>query len=639
MCGIAGILGHSKHIKESTLEAMAQALAHRGPDDQGIELFKIGNNKDLYLGLVHRRLSIIDLSRAGHQPMSNSDSTIWITYNGEIYNYIEIHNELKAKGYIFKSHSDTEVIISAYQEWGIECLQRFRGMFAFALWDQRKKILFLAVDRFGIKPLYFYKGKEGLFLFSSEVRTILHSSLVEKEIEPLAVNSFLAYGAVQAPFTMIKGIYSLLPGQYLIYDFKYHNTHIVSYWSPTLALSDKPLVNKNKAIKKLRDILEDSIQQHLVSDVPVGLFLSGGIDSSSVVALANKLKEGSLQTFSVTFPELLFSEGKYSRLIAKRYSRNHTEIKISENDLLNFLPQALGAMDQPTINGINAYAISSVVRSRGIKVVLSGQGGDEVFGGYSTFKRIPTIQRMYNLVRPLPLSIREKVGRVVDGFMNRDVIKSKISQILESEGDVFFLYLILRQLFSPKARRYLMKDGNGGTTVNGIPLVVVESLTSEIKQLDLFSKISLLELRLYLANMLLRDGDFMCMAHGLEVRVPFLDHKLVEFVFNISSKMKLRNNLPKPLLVKAMGNLLPKEIYMRPKMGFTFPWEFWLRNKLRPQVEEVLNNFPVNNGMGLNIKECQNLWSMFLQSKSGVTWSRAWAIYVLLSWVRRNALG
>lgn len=639
MCGIAGIIGHRSFVQEPILETMAKGLAHRGPDDEGVEVIQVDVEKNCCLGLAHRRLSIIDLSKTGHQPMCNEDGTIWITYNGEIYNFMEIRDALKIKGYKFKSNSDTEVVVCAYEEWGLECLQQFQGMFAFAIWDQKKKLLFLAVDRFGIKPLYFHKSRKELFLFSSEVRALLDSGLTEKKIEPMAVDSFLSYGAVQAPLTLIKEVYSLLPAHYLAYNFQTCEMNIVQYWSPSDNLSNKPLNDEAETIEKLRGILQNTIKKHLVSDVPVGLFLSGGIDSSAIVAIANTFAEGSLHSFSVTFSESAFSEGKYSQLIADRYCKNHTEIKLSAEDLLSFLPLAIKAMDQPTINGINTYAISKVVRKNGIKVVLSGQGGDEVFGGYPTFRRIPIIKGIYNLVKPLPFSMRKTIGHTIDILGRRGMIGSKLSQILESDGDTLSLYLILRQLFSAKARKYLTGKNYGGKLANGIPLQVVQSLTKEMKELDnTFSEVSILELRLYLSNMLLRDGDFMSMAHGLEVRVPFLDHEIVEFVFNVSSRVKLRNNLPKPLLVKAMGELLPKEVYSRPKMGFTFPWEVWLKNQLHAQMEDLIYGCPENSEIGLNMKNCQYLWKMFLQDSSGVTWARVWAIYVLLCWCRENGI-
>lgn len=612
-------------------------MAHRGPDDEGIEILSIGSDSRFSLGLVHRRLSIIDLTSDGHQPMSNAGGSVWITFNGEIYNYKELRTELKMTGRQFRTQSDTEVILHAYEHWGFDCLQRLRGMFAFAIWDGGKNRLFMAVDRFGIKPLYYCDGGRCPFLFASEVRSILNSSLVEKRMEPIAVDSFLAYGAVQAPFTAIRHVYSLLPAHYLVYETQGQRKQIVNYWRPSDQLSKgNRITDETEAIRGVREVVEESIRKHLVSDVPVGLFLSGGIDSSSVVAIANRMNQGTLQSFSVTFAESLFSEEKYSQLIAGKYCGNHTEIKISERDLLNLLPGALDALDQPTVDGVNVYAISKVVRESGIKVVLSGQGGDEIFGGYSTFQRIPLIRKLHWPFQYLPSTFRQGAGKILNQLAGREIIGSKVAQIMESSGDVLSLCLILRQLFSPVVRHYLLHRGHEDETLNGVPLSVVEWLMGEMEHLDTFGSVSLLEIRLYLANMLLRDGDVMSMAHGLEVRVPFLDHEVAELVFRIDQGIKAGNHLPKPLLVKAMGDLLPEGIYRRPKMGFTFPWEIWLRGKLRSEIDDVLHGFPDGNELGLDMNHCRTLWRMFLQGSSGITWSRVWAIYVLLVWYKRN---
>lgn len=633
MCGIAGIIGAKEKVNESTLQAVMRSFVHRGPDGGGVEVFRIGQG-GYALGLAHRRLSIIDLTQTGRQPMSNCDESIWITYNGEIYNFKEIRQELELKGYVFKSDSDTETIIYAYQEWGVLCLNKLRGMFAFAIWDKRKNNLFLAVDRFGIKPLYYYRLDEGLFMFASELRSILKSGLIHKAIEPLAVESFLAYGAVQSPITIAKGIFSLLPAHYLIYDLSTRNMQINQYWSP-LNSANQSLAGEKEAIEKIRFLLEDSVQKHLISDVPVGVFLSGGIDSSSLAILANRFNK-EIRAFSVVFSERAYSEERFSDLVAKKYCLNHTKIRVSEEDLLSLLPGAIDAMDQPTIDGINVYIISKAVSRQGIKAVISGQGGDEIFGGYPTFSRVPLIKRMRSLAGILPFSFRCGVGKGIDLFSGRNVIGSKISQILELDNNVLAFYLILRQLFPPSARLFLSKKQYGNEMLNGLPFVSVDSLLKNTKSLDLFSKISLFELKLYLANMLLRDGDFMSMSHSLEVRVPFLDYPLVESVFNIPSRIKTAGSLPKPLLVKAVKDLLPEEIYLRPKMGFTFPWEIWLKNRLRVKIEDTLNDFIVANALGLDHDACKYLWKMFLENRSGVTWARIWGLYILLNWYKKN---
>lgn len=352
MCGIVGIIADKYLVNRSLLERLAASMAHRGPDDEGIEILSIGSDSRFSLGLVHRRLSIIDLTRDGLQPMSNADGSVWITFNGEIYKYKELRTEIKMTGCQFRAQSDAEVILHAFEQWGIDCIHRFRGMFAIALWDRGKNRLFMAVDRFGIKLLYYCDGGRCPFLFASEVRSILNSSLVEKCMEPIAVESFLAYGVVQKPFTTIHRVCSLLPAHYLVYETQGQRKQIVNYWRPSDQLSKGTRISdETEAIRGVREVVEESIRKHLVSDVPVGLFLNGGIDSSSVVAIANRMNRGTLQSFSVPFAESLFSEEKYSQLIAEKYRENHTEIKISERDLLNLLP---GALDQPTVDDVNA---------------------------------------------------------------------------------------------------------------------------------------------------------------------------------------------------------------------------------------------------------------------------------------------
>jgi asparagine synthase (glutamine-hydrolysing) len=622
-------------VDEGTLGVMAAALAHRGPDDEGVKVLPHAGAEDLSLGLVHRRLSIIDLSAAGHQPMRDDETGNWIVYNGEIYNHRELRTELEHLGCTFQGRSDTEVILKAYGRDGTACLDRLRGMFAFAIWDARHEQLFLAVDRFGIKPLY-ASEVDGLFVFASELRALLRSRQVRPEVEPRAVESFLAYGTVQAPLTMAKDIYALLPGQALVYSVKNHSTRRFTYWRPAPPAVQAGAVPPAQVIARMREILADSVEQHLVSDVPVGLFLSGGIDSSAVVALANQRHAGALQSFSVNFAEERFSEQRYSDLIASRYCHNHTRIRIAEDDLAGVLPGALQAMDQPTIDGINVYTIAQAVRRAGIKVVLSGQGGDEVFGGYPSFRQVPQILAVQAALGHLPRACRAGAGNVVDLLLRQRWLGSKIAQLVRSAPDRLASYLVFRQLFSPRSRARLLRDRRDADLVNGVPAQVVEDLQTEIRGLDVFSCLSVLELRLFMANTLLRDGDFMSMAHSLEIRVPLLDHRIVEFVFGAPFALKSARDMPKPLLVRALGDLLPAEIWQRRKMGFTFPWDLWLRERLRPQVEELLHRFPADNALGLDMANCRSVWERFRAGAPGVSWARAWALYVLLSWYERN---
>ncbi|MDO8435086.1 MAG: asparagine synthase (glutamine-hydrolyzing) [bacterium] len=622
MCGIAGIIGSRTLVEERHLNKLAKALAHRGPDDEGIEL--VASSEPFTVGFVHRRLAIIDLSPSGHQPMKDPVTGNWIIFNGEIYNYRELRVSLEQRGCTFTSESDTEVILKTYAMYGHACVEKLRGMFAFALWDASRDELFLAVDRFGIKPLYYYKNCD-TFLFSSEVQALLASGLVDKVINPAAVDSFLSFGAVQAPLTMIKGVHALLPAHALVYNTTKREIAVRSYWTPSGTMQGSP--------DDIGAALDDAVRHHLVSDVPVGLFLSGGIDSSALAIAANRVSGGpALDSFSVVFPEREYSEQRYSRYIGERFCARHHEIELSEADLTTLLPAALAAQDQPTIDGINAYVISQAVHETGIKVVLSGQGGDEVFGGYATFKRMERMRFYHHALRMLPPSLRARLAQLIS---EGSIARAKGGQYLTANDDLLEWYALLRQLFSGGARRRLLGGNYQSSLVSGIPEGAASWLRSEIQGRDTFNAVSLLELRGYLANTLLRDGDVMSMVHGLEVRVPFLDHLLVEKVMSIPPTYKQARSVPKPLLLRAVQGALPKEIYQRKKMGFTFPWEQWLRNTLKVPMDEVFQSMPSDNVFGLDADACRDVWKQFLDRKPSVTWSRVWALYVLLIWEQR----
>jgi len=635
MCGIAGILAKSACVNERTLAVMAASLAHRGPDDEGMQILRAAGGGDLSVGLVHRRLSIIDLSSAGHQPMTDERSGNWIVFNGEIYNHRELRLELERLGHVFRSQSDTEVILKAYAQYGTECVDRLDGMFAFAIWDSRARELFLAVDRFGIKPLYVFE-MDGLFAFASELRTLLKSGPVPREVEPRAVESYLAYGAVQAPLTMVRNVRAMLPAESMVYRVKDRSSRRCTYWRPAQTAAGGHRESSRDAVAAAREILADSVSRHLVSDVPVGLFLSGGIDSSAIVALANSGRGGSLRSFSVDFAEDRYSERKYADRVAGRYCPDHARIRICEQDLLGFLPQALEAMDQPTVDGINVYAISRAVRQAGIKVVLSGQGGDELFGGYLAFRHVPRILAAQSAFRRLPPGLRSVAGNFADVVLRQRWIGSKIAQLVRSDPDMLTTYLTYRQLFNPRSRERLLRNRVTSGTIHGVPAEVVEEMNAEIRGLDPFDCLSILEMRLFMANTLLRDGDFMSMAHGLEIRVPFLDRRVAEFVFGVAPSLKSPRGVAKRLLVQAMSDLLPREILYRRKMGFMFPWDLWLRQALRPRIEQTLEQFPEDNGLGLCMSSCRAVWERFLHGARGVTWPRVWAIYVLSAWYERN---
>ncbi len=552
--------------------------------------------------------------------MRDESTGNWIVFNGEIYNYRELRKELEKRGQIFRSQSDTEVILKAYGEYGAQCVHKLRGMFAFAIVDIRKRNVVLAVDRFGIKPLYVYR-KDTMFAFASEIKALLSAGIVPRTLEQDAVRSFLSFGAVQAPLTMIQGVRAMLPGQYLVYDSLDAQMESGFYWTAS-AMASQSLARPG--VEGVGAILEDTVRNHLVADVPIGLFLSGGLDSSALAVLVHRVVGRTLDSFSVTFEEEEFAEGKYARMIGEKFCARHHEITVSDADLQHLLPGALDAQDQPTIDGVNAYVISKVVRDAGIKVVLSGQGGDEVFGGYPTFQRIPQMVKWWSVFRMLPRWQKSLLTQMIG---RSSVVRSKLGQYLMSDGDVRSFYAISRQLFSPEQIQRIVLHND--------PLSEVEK---KMDCFDTFSEVSLLEIRGYLANTLLHDGDVMSMAHGLEVRVPYLDHVLLEYVLSIPEKEKMSGRFPKPLLLNAVRDEMPHEIYDRKKMGFTFPWEIWLRGRLRAEVDVILSDDQAAQAIGVNLKACQNIWRQFLAHNDGITWSRVWGLYVLLRWARTRLL-
>jgi len=630
MCGIAGLIGTRNDVTRERLQTLAASLAHRGPDDEGIDLVAIDPHADRSVGFVHRRLSIIDLSPAGHQPMRDPETGNWITFNGEIYNFRELRRSLAASGATFRTASDTEVILKAYARYGRSCVDHLDGMFAFALWDASAERLMLAVDRVGIKPLY-WRNQSGRFSFASEVRALLRAGLAERQIDHEAVASFLAFGSVQAPRTILVGVYQLLPGHTLTYEPQTRTVSTARYWSPSQSGTTP------SSPSDVARVLAAAVTRHLVSDVPVGLFLSGGIDSSALAVLAHHVGAGdAIESFTVTFPEASYAEGAYARHVGERYCHRHHELMVSETDLGSALPAALDAMDQPSIDGTNVYLISRAVRAAGITAILSGQGGDEVFGGYSTFRRLPKMMAAHRAVAALPWAMRRGLARSARAWSTTAPVAAKLAAFLTSSGGAIGCYAVARQLFHPDVRQQLCGHEQSDTDSGGAPTEAVTSLQRELSGLDASRAVSLLELRGYLANTLLRDSDVMSMAHGLEVRVPYLDRELIETVFRVPARLFADARLPKPLLLRAVQAELPPEVYRRKKMGFTFPWEVWLRGRLRPQIEELLHTYPAEHALGLNADACRRLWTSFWSRRDGVTWARPWALHVLMSWAQRQ---
>ncbi len=643
MCGIAGILltaershqpDESRRVVDDVLARMVETIRHRGPDDRGsVTLF--GKNGGA-VGLGHTRLAILDTSSAGHQPMADTQTGNWITYNGEVYNYLELRKQLDGWGGDWQSHTDTEVILKAYAKCGKGCLEHLRGMFAFALWDAQLQELFLSRDRLGIKPLYYYEGHD-FVLFASEVRALLATGLIPRVIDELALWEYLAYQSVPAPRTLIKDVHAMMPGSWL----KIGMSGVIGegrYWDPLERASNEALrATSAESRQKVRELLCESVALHLVSDVPVAAFLSGGIDSSAVAALMREAGQ-TPQTFSVVFSENGYSEAQYARQVANLVRSEHREIHLTEQNLIDQLPEALAALDQPTGDGVNTYIVSSAVRQAGVKVVLSGLGGDEFFAGYPSFARLGRAARYLQLWGRLPSGWRSFTSRAVEALGGASVIAAKTASILGGDGTIASIYPPLRQVLSSSQRRSLLTE-RLLSQVNDAQdpyMVALGAALARSPGAGVLSQISYAEARTYMHDVLLRDTDQMSMAHGLEARVPLLDHKLVEYVMGLPDHHKRTNGTPKRLLVESLEGLLPAEIVYRPKQGFTLPFDVWMRGAMRTFCEERLSVERINSRRVLRPDQVQHLWRKFLAKSPHVTWSRLWILVVLEEWLERN---
>jgi asparagine synthase (glutamine-hydrolysing) len=657
MCGIAGALTPKRGQLEYAYVAnrMQMRLAHRGPDDRG--LF---TSEDRHCALAHTRLSILDLSPAGHQPMGLNEhgavskgrgARYWITYNGEIYNYRELRKELgagsrehgawsKEQGELtsdlrlltsdcWQSNTDTEVILRAYARWGMDCLQKLRGMFAFAIWDAHKQELFLARDSLGIKPLYYYQT-DGLFLFASEVRALLASGLLPRKLSQDGLASYLHFGSLQDPLTIVDGVQSFLPGQSLFVSFEGDRLQVErsKYARSNVPEPDRVPVTRREAVQVLRAKLEDSVRMHLISDVPLGAFLSGGIDSSAIVALMSRVADKKPETFSVVFSEKDYSEAEHARLVARTFGSQHHEILLTEGHLLQLLPTALEAMDQPTMDGVNTYVISQSVKEAGVTVALSGLGGDELFAGYPSFRRAVQLHRLATA----PYALRQFASTAARNFLNDSSRRRKFWDMMESDCTPYAAYAISRQLFSAGEISALLGDVRPLTSYLSPPA------SSSPLRADPINAVSWYELTGYMANTLLRDTDQMSMAHALEVRVPFVDSEVINYVMALPGGWKINGVRPKPMLVDALRDLLPEEIWRRRKMGFTLPFQGWLRSALECEVKATLCGDANLSSIGLASNSARQIWESFKHSPQHEPWSRPWALYILKKWCDLNGV-
>ncbi len=601
MCGITGIVGNelNTNVYNSAIQLMTDAIAHRGPNSQGV--FKSDN---CLLG--HRRLSIIDLSEDGKQPFFSQDGRFVLIYNGELYNYKQIKLQLQRaehgtnqQPYIFKTNTDTEVILAAYLRWGNNCVQHFNGMFAFAIWDKVEKKIVVFRDRLGIKPVY-YQFKNNVLLFASEIRALIKSNLIDKKINLNSVSEYIQYSTVHAPNTILKDVFMLMPGHFIEFNVQSLNFKIEQYWNINNFSKSQQDLSYDDTCKKINELLTQSVERRLVADVPFGAFLSGGIDSSAIVGLMSKVSSEKVQTFNVSFDEGEFSEAKYAKQIATKFNTHHHEIKLTPNNFLNQLPEALAAMDHPSGDGPNSYIVSKATKNAGITMALSGLGGDELFAGYDIFKRFYDLEKKswLNLIPAKAI-----IGKLL-AAKKQTVQADKMAEILALDTiSGFNAYPINRKLFNKNTYNSLLK-----ANVNDNDFIKALIKPSTTDKQHVLTKISLYEIQTYMQNVLLRDADQMSMAVALEVRVPFIDYTLVEFALSIKDEYKYPHT-PKKLLVDALGDLLPQDITNRQKMGFTLPWKDWLKNELKTFCEKNITEFSKRNFV--NETAIMDLWQRF----------------------------
>ena len=648
MCGICGVTGIDRGEEaEAIVRRMMAAMRHRGPDDEGLLIAPPGAPS---AALGARRLSIIDLP-GGHQPVFNEDATLAVVFNGEIYNFRELRQALEAQGHAFRTRSDTEVIVHAYEQWGADCVHHLRGMFAFAVLDLRNHpagdgpCVFLARDRLGIKPLY-YVVANGRLLFASEVRALLESQQVPRRMSESALEAYLLFGSVAEPMTLVEGVFSLPPGHRMLMPLAARpgEARPEAYWDFALATrgSVKPAAGE---AEELRALLEGAVRDHLIADVPLGLFLSSGLDSTALAALASREQQG-LHTFTVVFPEQDFSEADLARQTARRFGTRHEELMLSGEQMLARLEEAVAALDQPTMDGINAYFVSWAARQVGLKVAISGLGGDEVFGGYSTFRTSPRAARLAALGSVVPRGVRSATASAAAKLgeaRRRGDAARKLAALWRDPEFLPHPYFFVRALFTPEQSARLLAVAAPRRGKTHAPAAKdspwrawLEETARQAERLDSFAEVSCLEMRSYMVNTLLRDTDAVSMSHSLEVRVPLLDHRLVEFVAQLPEPVK-RGGVPKALLIGALGELLPQEVVHQRKRTFTFPWERWLRGALREQVAAGLADLAPALQPVLSGEAVRAVWQDFLSRRTN--WSRPWSLYVLNEWSRRHLEG
>ncbi len=632
MCGILGFLTPRLSIIPdiNTLRQMRDILSHRGPDDEG-EYIRDLDERGPFVYLGHRRLSIIDLT-GGHQPLSNEDQKVWVIFNGEIYNFKKLKIDLEALGHRFKTQSDTEVIVHAYEEYGENCFSHLNGMFAMGIWDERKKALILARDRLGKKPLYYAHLKD-LFLFASELKAMMAYPHFPRKIDPLSLKKYLFYEFIPTPRSIFQDTRKLPPASFLIY--KDGEIAIKKYWSPFSEKKEEENLTEGEVVEKIRHLLRQSVRRRLISDVPLGIFLSGGIDSSSVAAFAQKEVPGKVKTFSIGFEESSFDESKFASLVSQYLEADHYEQRMTPEDMLQIVPKIPDILDEPMGDAsvLPTYLLSKFTRNH-VTVALGGDGGDELFAGYPTYlahKLANPYQRYFGFLHPVVTFLGNLLPVSDDNISFDFKVKKFLSGIGYPDGIRNYLwlgsfnFLENERILSPT----LHNSFNQEQLVEEI-----EMYEKEFPFHDRMTFLQFLDLRLYLQESILVKVDRASMACSLEVRAPFLDRELVEFVIGLPSGLKLRRTKLKYILKKAMNGLLPKEVIHRPKKGFGVPIAKWVKGPLKELFQDLLSPERIKREGFLNPEYVATLLKEHLNHKVDHR-KKLWTLLVWELWVHR----
>ena len=627
MCGICGIVSDqlSSAEQSAAVERMSAAMTHRGPDDSGIASFE-----GACLGM--RRLAIQDLSPLGHQPMSNEDGSAWLVFNGEIYNFQELRAGLERRGHRFRSRTDTETIIHLYEDEGERALEGLRGMFAIAIWDASRREMLLARDRLGIKPLYHAQVGGGA-IFASELSVLAASGLIEARLDLVALNHYLSFGYVPPPRTMLRGVSALLPGHSI--RFKEGGATDTQWWR--VPAPGSSAVEAGGSVRRVRELLEESIQLHRISDVPVGAFLSGGIDSTAVVGLMSRLLDEPVRTFSIGFHDgpATLNELDYARATASAFQTRHTEVVIGAEDVRQHLSDAVSHIDQPSFDGLNTYFVSRAAREGGVTVALSGLGGDEVFGGYGTFDVIPRWAVVARSWGAVPQALRRTAAGAAARFAAGPRASDRRRKLkrLEWVDSPIGMYAMARLTMWPSEVRELYSEAAASALDREHACSALDVLGAAVSaDAPPWRMVTELEMKTYMGWRLLRDTDTMSMAHSLEVRVPLIDHKIVEFVCGLPTGWERELGYPKRLLLESLADILPPAILNRPKQGFAFPLEHWMRGPLRPLVEDALLSAAARGLFDADGVEA--LWQEFLQGRQ--PYAVVWQLVILELWLQQK---